>query len=538
MAEYTQVDDIDADWTNPDNWDPASVAGPVDGDTVIFTDNTLGDLTVNAPGAAVTLNVQVSGDFAAKSIVANLLGNNGAHVGTVRVSDDTNPVADVILDYATPGEITITNAGGAATLRLKAATAFTPTGAVTLFVAGAPLGTSTLMAAGAGAVLNGDVTGAGAVDWGSGNLTINGSFEALGGMDHQNCAGATLTINKTSTLDLDTSGDVANLALVLTGAAAVTITAGDTVNVKTLTCTSANVTYIDNGSTHNIAGDITFTAGTLTSTGIWTQTATGNVNTNSNAARTVFNLVLGSAGVVSTLTGPTRCDRFTYGAGTVDLAGFTLSIYPSASNFWTTGTGTFQDAGSGAGVVVFHTGNKSLGRMDTGNVPIEFLCTASPIITMTGALSCGTGQLVVNTLTDNGLQTLDMNNQPLTAGAVKLGRSDSDILGGILLLRGGVHKLTSIAKAKAAATVANAVNMGSCYLELRSGGSIDAGAAGTAIAFTNTAAHVVGAGVAPTLNRIVIGAGEKLHAHNCTDGGTNTNVDFDTHVAPGNPGLP
>ena len=79
-------------------------------------------------------------------------------------------------------------------------------------------------------------------------------------------------------------------------------------------------TYVDGGFAHNVAGFIVRNSGTLTSTGIWTQTASGNVKL-AAIASLFYKIILASTGVTSNMTGDVYAKQFEMGDGTIVQSG-------------------------------------------------------------------------------------------------------------------------------------------------------------------------------------------------------------------------
>jgi hypothetical protein len=500
MAEFTQIDAIDNDWTNQLNWNDGASGSPVSGDTVILT-TWYGAFTTNLLGVGDTINVEIHCDASGNSL-SQLVGTS-VGVGTLTIGWGDS---GVILDRAVTTQVVLNGASMAgAALRIAAAT--------TVACPDIQLGIGTLSATGAAAVLDGVVTGfygASGIDWGSGNLSIAGGLNANGQtITHSNTTGSTLTIDTAGTLNL--GGSAAGLAIVATATGTVTNAAA--VTCKTFTLATAGCTYVDGGYAHTIAGDIALTAGALTGTSTWTQTASGTISTG-NYERVFRTLRLGwTAGATSTLAAETWCNNFASGAGIV-AAGGLLTVGPNGDNFWTSGAGTW----SGAIEIQLWLSStaRSCGAINIGSNAIRVVSGGNIGLTMTGAFTCGALRLTGG---NNQVCTLSMGANSLTAGAVLLGTASQATRAGVLSLGSGIHTITSIAKAQSDATAANAVDFGSCRINGRNGGSINGGAS-TPIVFTNTGGKVVATtGVTFTIDYVTTPAsGTKIKAYGCVDG--------------------
>ncbi|HUX02184.1 MAG TPA: hypothetical protein VMY35_14560, partial [Phycisphaerae bacterium] len=226
----------DDDWTTAGNWDGGV---PTPGTDVAVFDG----VSEGARGLPTVNLLDLS--------VVNQTFWFTADYSTTDISEFTSDgggscAASLFLVGAGTGKIRLDNAFDDAeayngTLIVKTGT--TVTGDIGLW------GNGKVEAEGAGAVIDGWIlspvgsTDGGIVDWGSGNLTVNGGVDAwvivvLRAFTHQNTAGATLTCDQTGEIAL--GGAATGLAVVIDGAGQ-TVTCRADESVASLTVTAGTL---------------------------------------------------------------------------------------------------------------------------------------------------------------------------------------------------------------------------------------------------------------------------------------------------------
>jgi len=438
------------DWNQVDLWVEAGVV-PGNGDTATFTDVLIAMPDTNLP-AAGTIGFTFTGAYSPLT-VSTLLG--GAAIGLITVNNAgavITPGANFAGATITAGQLTI-----AANRTSSQAISVTGTlyinNATLAMAAGmnvAPQGTGTVQAAGAAPILDGGFLAAGncTVDWAS-TLDIIGSFDAGGfAVTHSNIGA--VGINQITcdiadkNLDLgSTHADLKKIVILIQAATVAT----STVTAKIWQMTGG--TYNDGGQAHNIDGDILDTAGVLTSTGVWTQTASGNV-----AGGNFHHLVLAQPTFTSTLTAAATCSRLTLAAGTLTGAQ-SLTVYPDIDN------AIVQDATvppsiTNLKITVVKNGGATIAALNTsgGTTLLTFSSSGTKPGTMTGAINCGTNALWVYGSGAGLIHLLDMSGQILTVGAVTIGNTGATTAGGTLAL----GAVTNISGAVIGGNAANKAN--------------------------------------------------------------------------------
>jgi len=279
----------------------------------------------------------------------------------------------------------------------------------------------------------------------------------------------------------------------------------------------------------DVAGNISITGGTMSHTGTWTQTVTGTVaNATGGAGHVLAHIVLGSAGVVSTLADDVHSKGFTFGTGDggVSVAGPTKRLYVEIC-----GTSSWvqpADAGSISMNIL------SLYLYDDGSLGhIHDLTLASNAVYLTGVIDDKTltaigdfdfaaAALTIKESTNAKWAAMAMGAFRLTAGVVTLGDAGAGKGGGRLGLTTGVLDIVSIEKAALSDAAENAL-------------SLDRGTVlcsdfvdGTTIVITAGGAHVHG-GILRDAD--VTG---QIHRFGATADSGNTNVvDCPSPIGPG-----
>lgn len=495
-ATWTNVG-ADTDWKTVTNWDPNPGAGDWPGDGSILTfDKTEGGNalpTMNQP-AAGTLDFIISADYTTKGIDGDILGSAGAAIGAVTIT-----AAGIIMIDAN-----FTSVSTAGTLIVKD----------NLTVQGdVELDGGALSAAGAAAKLDGALTvtaNDGTINWGSGNLAVDGSVNAGGNaLTHTNPTGSTLTCDTTA--NLDPGGDAGALAITVNGGGGattvtatanvdcgvVTITdANDVLNLaaKTLDCagfTFTNGTW-QGSATVTVAGNATRTAGTNSHTGLFRHGG-GNLAW-ASIAQPLAHVALGYNGK-STLTAAVYAKEITIsggdGSGDAVAGAFDLFLLIYGNDKW------HQDVDSGTvkceSVNAYLTLDAEIGGMDlsgclgaAGEVLQVYGGADDKTLTATAPIDCGTGDILLRELADTKWVKLAMVAQTLECrGTVYLGEDAANKGGGKADLGTGTHIIGSIEKSANSNAVENAVDTGSSSTTLS--GTME----GTGITFANTAGEII-----------------------------------------------
>jgi hypothetical protein len=287
-------------------------------------------------------------------------------------------------------------------------------------------------------------------------------------------------------------------------------------NCKAFTLTAGK--FSDGGNDVDVAGSIIITAGTPTTTGAWTQSATGNVYWPDSTNPCSHLSLASAAGIVSTITNPCYVKKVTLGAGSVLQTGTrTLQLRnPTAANFFVqdaanvlTITGLQFFVGSDLTVA----SNVNASGVTNGLTIIN--SGVANILTLSGTLNLGAKKLAVYGAAAVR-QTVTLSGN-LTAGAVQLGHTTAGYLT-TLNLGAGRHKIASLAMGAAdEAAGAIVLNFGTSVVELS--GTLE-GASGTGvITALNTSAVVVGG----TINNLDL-TGQTALIHIGAPGTGNTNV--------------
>ena len=450
--------------------------------------------------------------------MANKYGAQAPYNWSANWCDPDDGVQDVVKPAI--GDVAILTANSAAATLDENSAAL---GGLTLtgFADTLAFGTNTIDVDGNAIVVGELTTGAGGTLEVSGDLTV----------------AATAVIPDALIVTLNGTGDVDAAA----SAGDVRVnTAGTHTAISALTCAAFTLTagtYDDGGLDHDVAGDISLGGGALTSTGRWTQTASGLVR-NYSAAREPAKLVLGPAGGTSTVAATVYCKSFGHGAGAVVESGSRwLLIRSAGDDFW--------EEAAGAGPVTLNqiqigysasdnrantdpitaTVGTIFGVQAGGNKTFTFNGAVAitglvgvwgPAAGQFGGMTCAAGVAFSATELQIGIAAAQNKNGHVTfagSGVVRIGS-------------GGIH-------AGDAASLDNTLELASRYVELGGDFDCDADDDGTEdITVTADAGmvHVQGVG-APTVSECH--PDEVVYFHDCTDNGDNgANAKFDTHASP------
>lgn len=280
------------------------------------------------------------------------------------------------------------------------------------------------------------------------------------------------------------------------------------------------------GTGYTIYCDGTFgpyTAGTVTGLSV-VQSGTNNADwSTTNEPLLSYNV---AASAVITLNNTRVATQAFAGSGTLNPATTQyLQLEDPTDNFWSF-TGTIT-----AVVQCILSGDESSGAAITLTDKQFFLMnrTAGHTLTMDGDLDVGSGEVYVFDNNNSEACTLDMNNYSLT-GSVVLGKKAANTRNGILTLRGASHKIISVADGNASNN-GNILNLDESYVEITGSGGTELDGTNITVTATLDCCHVEGLGAATIDN---VSPDNMVHAHNCTDGGSNgANIDFDAYAVPG-----
>lgn len=288
--------------------------------------------------------------------------------------------------------------------------------------------------------------------------------------------------------------------------------------------------YIDNGFDHFVAGDILDTGGTLTSTGTWEQTASGDVE-----GGTFSHLKLGSAGVVSNLSGTLRANEYTIGPGDSGVAvtgAQSFYCYAYGHDRW------HQTSASGSIVVDI----LSIYTNDDYNIGYLNLTGMAGLVRIIGNKAAATASLILTDrwqLDNNDCLFFSFSNDRHAklacgafgidiTGAITLGSADGD-RSGLIDFGTGRSSIASVADAGAASTL-NAIDFGSAYLQCSAALNLDNIAPSCDDGFS----HIEGLGTGSLVNCIA-DPGGTVWCHNISDPGANAHTSYkiDEHAPPG-----
>lgn len=284
--------------------------------------------------------------------------------------------------------------------------------------------------------------GASTVDAGANDITLDNIAATIG-------AGAVTAANLdigaggslTSTGDWTLAGDM----LVDGGA----YTAGGTLAIAgSFNFTGGTVN--DGGEAHNVAGDILDADWTVTSTGIWTQTATGT------AKGGTFGEFRNLAGVTTTPVRTLRAKKFNW-AGDVAATAWNLCVVdPTADGWWTQAAGSTV---ASAGWVVSCNDKSPGGDITLANKTFRFSSSANQSCEIDGDIDLGTGEFYFYGNGAANTMTIDMASKDLSCGTLTLGPKTATAAGGVIDLGSGTATITTLAVGNAANTL-NAIDFG------------------------------------------------------------------------------
>ena len=355
------------------------------------------------------------------------------------------------------------------------------------------------------ATFDGEITGTGRIEV-SGDCTFTLDMTDLP---------STITLTLNGTGDLRANGVSVGAVVISTAG---THTAVDVIAASRFQMSSGASTYVDGGFAHNIAGNILFISGTLTSTGTWWPTASGTVRFVTSSL-IVNHLIAGSAGVVTSMSDVVHCRELTIGPG----SGGNAFVGSEAVNFHVDGDDKWhQPATAGAFVPsamnIILSGNREVGRIDVSGSSARLKVKTDGgnfTLTMTGDIICGTQDLEVGAETNGAWAAVDMAEHDLVScDDVFFGTATKSDYGKIDLGTGR-HTFTDLLRKATNTSSSHEVDFGSSHTTLA--GTID----GTNIVADNTNACVAGG----TIDDVDLsGKPALMHIYPASAGSNNVNV--------------
>jgi len=432
---------IDTSWIEDGNY--LENRHPVDGDTFTADGGEVGFPALpnaNLPGAG-TIGFTFTGAYATVVTVEDML--NGASIGLVTVNDGLANIAAgahfagatitdgyLHIDGAYTSSQNISAAVG--TLTLSNATLSMADGK------GVDLDGGFLQGLGGAPALDGILTvggGDGSVDWADGALDIIGSFDANGNsVNHTNMAtGNSLTCDIIGYLDL--GSDAAALDNLDVEIQAATMT-----RVCCLRCGSWKMTagsYNDGGLDHTIAGDILDEGGTLTSTGEWTMTGTGDI-----AGGTFHHLTLAAAGETTTTSGVVVCEELTLGAG--EFTGTDrVDLKLVANDKLIQHADNVLSLSNAVGLRIWASAaTYEIGALDTTGGATLTIFGNDFGIKITGTLNAAGSDIRISGISNGDTGTLDANDQDALAHNITVGNVANDTRFGEYKMGAGTTTVT------------------------------------------------------------------------------------------------
>lgn len=352
----------------------------------------------------------------------------------------------------------------------------------------------------------------------TGNITIDA------GCTFPAPANCSITQNTAAAVAVTLTCNAVRLPLFIVNNAGVTsFTLQDAMLCEAFTLTNGK--FNDNGQTVGLYGNITYTAGALTSTGVWTIAANSTINAPGAASFTIKELSINS-GITATIVTYLYVQKLS-GSGTIQDSGGAeyLRFQLPADNFWAfTGTCDIDvwlasaiDISTGAAITL---SNKDL---------VIRNAVAAKTVTADGNINLGTGTLAIWSFAA-GIGTLAMGAYGLTCGAgataVTLGTTDATKRGKLDCGTGTHYIRGAIVHGHVDQTGANInqLDLSSCVMYLD--GALNCLATAT-ILVSNTAAKIYGKDTTSAhLDYVDLSASNPLTVYWCGDDGHNTSVTF------------
>lgn len=326
--------------------------------------------------------------------------------------------------------------------------------------------------------------------------------------------GFTVTMNGTGNVSANVSANRADLVI----DTSFTHTATATAYWDTFTMTAGG-TYNPNGKDHNIAGNIIYTAGTVTISGKFIQTASGNLAWNSQPS-SINQLEIQAT---ATLTANVYFRNITLGASAVvnRSAGEYLIIFKPSDNWWT------QNASAVVNTPVRYY---SIASDSTGGgitlADQNLMVQRGIALTADGDIDIGTGSISSpNQSLSNAAFSLDMASYALTCQNIVIG-PDSRAFDSTYDLGSGTHTITGSITAASGASGTLTLQLGSSSTTLTGildGAAVGGGSTLTCVSDANGSHPQIHGGTVQDVSMPL--DDEALDCtDNVTDGGSNVNA--------------
>lgn len=265
-------------------------------------------------------------------------------------------------------------------------------------------------------------------------------------------------------------------------------------------------TIADGGNDVEVVGDFIKSSGTLTSTGAWTFSGTGNLS-NSTSSQGFGHLVISGA---MTNTGIVFAKKATI---TGTLGGDTnyLGFYSPSAGWWGAQTGTVNCN------MEVQNGDSAPGNNITlTNKKLTISSSTTDSITMDANISTGTSELRVWGTGAGDSMTLDMNGYNMTCGLLRPGYWGANSANGKITL-GRNATIAAVTRGNDA-NVGDEMNLEACNILLS--GILDGDNQGTnGITITSLGANIVTSGASGQIKEVT--STGVIHCWGLTDGGNN-----------------
>lgn len=267
-------------------------------------------------------------------------------------------------------------------------------------------------------------------------------------------------------------------------------------------------TIDDDGNDVEVIGSFIRTSGTLTSTGEWTFSGTGDLK-NADYNYPFSELVI-SGTMTNTAWVYTRKVTIT---GTINGGTNDLVIFGGYAGWWGLQTGVLN-----CDVWTFKTINAPGNAVTLNNRQLQVTTNATEAMTMDAAINTGTGALVVYGDGAGDSMTLNMNGHALICGAIQIGPNEANSGQGILTLGDGcIATIASVTRGNDANDT-NGLNLDNGTVLLS--GILDGDNQGTyGITVTSVGANIHNSGGSGEIKEVT--SDNVIHCWGLIDGGDN-----------------
>ena len=272
-------------------------------------------------------------------------------------------------------------------------------------------------------------------------------------------AGLTVILDGTGNV---TCNSVAGGALVVNTAGTHTATADSAGNGYWESFTLTTGTYVDSARPHTIAGSIVNTAGTLTSTGAWTMTATGNLLNNASTSRFASLTIGTGATFTATMTGNVYTAKAALAADATLTGNVILYLFQPTANNYLDMLGTVA---GGADVSIYTTGNYSNAGTIKANV-LSMEAYGNRTMTYSGVIKADSTAIkgVYSGASNHFFFVLAGSGSSL--GAVTLGQGGSVDRHGDMDLGNGTYTIAIASVTSGAVDLTNSIDFGDVVIAL------------------------------------------------------------------------